>query len=345
MNRKAETAIDESLPALIVTYGNTPRKRIPLTKDILLIGQNRACDLNLVSPEVSPVHCIIVLRRDGWRLRDCGSRIGTRVNGKAVQEERLCDSDAIQVGPFSFQAHLPNGMFSAPAPVAVPVDEVLPRVQRSRRNLAQLALRLRRRLRIHAASNPAAVNQQTDSLREKERDCAARMKTIDEAGRHLAGERAKHEQELSAFIKRVAEWERQHAEQQVSLETSGAALVLANEMEAQRLAEWRRQLEEYAAQLERARKDIEVEEERLTKVREQIEHEKYALADRERRQRAMMEQAETSLREQRAALTRMVGELKQLHQEVRSRDAATLHLLRQQNEELRAALERCGAAV
>jgi pSer/pThr/pTyr-binding forkhead associated (FHA) protein len=344
MNRK-DTAADESLPALIVTYGNTTRKRIPLNKDILLIGQNRACDLNLVSPEVSPVHCVIVLRRDGWRLRDCGSRIGTRVNGKAVQEERLNDCDAIQVGPFSFQAHLPKGMFSAPAPVAVPVDEVLPRVQRSRRNLAQLALRLRRRLRIHAASNGAGANQQVEALRDKLRDCAARTKTLEEAERHLTAERAKHDQELAAFKQRIAEWERQHTEKQVSLETSGAALVLANEMEAQRLAEWRRQLEEYAAQLEGARKNTVVEEERLTKLREQIDHEKYALADRERRQRAMMEQAETSLREQREALTRMMGELKQLHQEVRSRDAATLHLLRQQNDELRVALERSGAAV
>jgi pSer/pThr/pTyr-binding forkhead associated (FHA) protein len=338
MNRK-DTAVDDSLPALIVTYGNTTRKRIPLTKDILLIGQNRSCDLNLVSPEIGPVHCVIVLRRDGWRLRDCGSRIGTRINGKAVQEERLNDCDAIQVGPFSFQAHLPNGMFSAPAPVALPVDEVLPRLKRSRRNLAQLALRLRRRLRINAAT------QQADGPRDKVRDVAARNKAIEEVERHLAAERSKLDQELAAFKKRVADWERQQADQQVSLETSGAALVLANEMEAQRLAEWRRQLEEYAAQLEEARKGIVTEEERLTKLREQIDHEKYAFADRERRQRLMMEQAETSLREQREALTRMMGELKQLHHEVRSRDSATLHLLRQQNEELRAALERCGAAV
>jgi hypothetical protein len=39
----------------------------------------------------------------------------------------------------------------------------------------------------------------------------------------------------------------------------------------------------------------------------------------------------------------MMGELKRLHQEVRSRDEATLQLLRRQNEELRAALGRDAA--
>jgi hypothetical protein len=49
------------------------------------------------------------------------------------------------------------------------------------------------------------------------------------------------------------------------------------------------------------------------------------------------------MREQREALTRMMGELKRLHQEVRARDEATVQLLRRQNEELRAALSQSDA--
>jgi pSer/pThr/pTyr-binding forkhead associated (FHA) protein len=344
MQGKCDESFDASEPALIVTYGNTTRKRRRLDRDVLLIGQNRACDIGLVSPEIAPIHCLVIRSHDGFRLRDCGSRCGTRINGKAIQEAPLHDTDAIQIGPFSFQAYLPgsSGSSNGAAPVATSVDAVLPRLQRSRRNLVQLALRLRRRLHTErVVVHQSPHNHQAEAMRER----AARSARLEEAERCLAAERARHEQEVAAFNKRVADMDQRLAEQQANLENSGSALVLANELEAQRLAEWRRQLEEYAAKLELARQNIVVEEERLTKLREQIDHEKYAIAERERRQRQMMEQAETSLRDQREALTRMMAELKQLHQEVRTRDAATIQLLRQQNDELRAAMERCGAAV
>src|SRR5260370_39558664 len=102
--------------------------------------------MGLASPEIAPVHCLIVRGAQGWRIRDCGSRIGTRVNGKPVHEAELCDGDAIQIGPFSFQAHLPAHSARAAIPVAVATEAVMPRLQRSRRNLAQLALRVRRKL-------------------------------------------------------------------------------------------------------------------------------------------------------------------------------------------------------
>jgi hypothetical protein len=34
-----------------------------------------------VSPEVAPIHCVIVRVVADWRLRDCTGRGGTRVNG------------------------------------------------------------------------------------------------------------------------------------------------------------------------------------------------------------------------------------------------------------------------
>src|SRR5205085_7348329 len=122
------------------------------------------------------------------------------------------------------------------------------------------------------------------------------------------------------------------------LETSGSAVVLANELEAQRLTEWRRQLEGYAEQLEQTRQPLIAEETRLSGLREKVAQEQRELQERQVAQRQMMSQAEGSLREQREALTRMMVELKRLHHEVRERDEATVQLLRRQNEELRAAL-------
>lgn len=344
MHKKLEEVFDASQPALIVTYGTTTRKHRPLDGDVLVIGQNRACDMGLSSPEVAPIHCLIIRGPHGWRIRDCGSRCGTRINGKAIQEGELHDGDALQIGPFSFQAHLPSRSAPASIPVAVSTDAVLPRLQRSRRNLAQLALRVRRRLQAERVLARQGSTQQTDALREKQRECANRAARLEEAERALKADRARHEEEVIVFQKRVADRERQIAAEEKVLETSGSALALANELEAQRLGEWRRQLEQYAEQLEQTRQEVITEEARLTGIREKTAREQRDLQERQVAQRQMMGQAETGMREQREALTRMMGELKRLHQEVRARDEATVQLLRRQNEELRATLSQTGAA-
>jgi pSer/pThr/pTyr-binding forkhead associated (FHA) protein len=336
MTKRAEETYDPSQPALIVTYGNTTRKHRPLDNDVLVIGQNRGCDMGLASPEIAPVHCLIVRGSQGWRIRDCGSRIGTRVNGKAVQEAELCDGDAIQIGPFSFQAHLPATANRSSIPVAVASDSLIPRMQRSRRNLAQLALRIRHRLHSERVLARQGAVHQTDGQREISRELAARAARMEEGERALAADRARLDQEVAAFQKRAAEQARQHAEEERILETSGSALALANELEAQRLNEWRRQLEEYATQLEETRQRMVADETRLSELRDKVAREQRELQERQVAQRQMMSQAETGLREQREALTRMMGELKRLHQEVRARDEATIQLLRRQNEELRA---------
>ena len=94
-------------PGLVVTYGHTTKKYRPLDADVIVLGRNPNCDLNLVSPGVAPVHCVLVRAAAGWRLRDCSGRPGTRVNGRPVQETALTDGDLIQVGGFTFEAHLP----------------------------------------------------------------------------------------------------------------------------------------------------------------------------------------------------------------------------------------------
>lgn len=343
MHKKHDAVFDPSQPALVVTYGNTTRKHRPLDSDVLVIGQGRFCDVGLASPEVAPVHCLIIRGPTGWRVRDCGSRCGTRVNGKAVQETSLCDGDAIQIGPFSFQAHLPQSAAPAAIPVATVTESALPRLQRSRRNLAQIALRVRRRLQRERAAARQVPSQQTDNLRDRQREFAERAARLEESERALAADRARHEQEMAAFQKRAADLQRQLAEEEKVLETSGSALALANELEAQRLGEWRRQLEQYAEQLEQTRQELIAEEGRMAAVREKVAREQRDLQERQVAQRQMMGQAEAGLRDQREALTRMMGELKRLHQEVRSRDEATVQLLRRQNEELRAALGRNGS--
>ena len=177
MTKEHEDRIDSTRPALIVLYGATKRKFRPLEGDLVVLGRAPGCDIGLVSPEVAPVHCVIVRLADGWRIRDCSGR-ATRVNGKAVQDEPLRNGDTIQVGTFSFEAQLPPSHAPARArdaergggalgrtPGADTTGIAIPELQRlqgSRRRLAELALGLRRRLRERAAEGEDLAHRKAD---------------------------------------------------------------------------------------------------------------------------------------------------------------------------------------
>src|SRR5262249_23677495 len=125
--RRDANEFDPSQPALLVTYGNTTKKHRHLDRDVLVLGRAPSPDFALVSPEVAPIHCVLVRVREGWKLRDCSGRPGTRVNGKMIQEILLDDEDIIQVGAFSFRAHLPVGE----KPQGVPGPERMAHLERS----------------------------------------------------------------------------------------------------------------------------------------------------------------------------------------------------------------------
>src|ERR1700719_3502539 len=124
--RKERNQIDPAKPALMLTYGSCPAKVRPLDREFLVIGRVPSCDLVLNSPEVSPVHCLLIKMRDGWLLRNTNPRVGTQLNGEAVQDVHLADDDSLQIGTFSFKVHLPPEVDSGPVAAAAPVAEAAP---------------------------------------------------------------------------------------------------------------------------------------------------------------------------------------------------------------------------
>ncbi len=62
----------------------------------------RGPDNQLVLPDAAVSRRHAVLERAGERLRvrDLGSRNGTRVNGQDVSEAELCDGDVLGIGGF-----------------------------------------------------------------------------------------------------------------------------------------------------------------------------------------------------------------------------------------------------
>jgi pSer/pThr/pTyr-binding forkhead associated (FHA) protein len=211
MYREPEASIKPGQAALVVTYGNTTRRFHPLEGDLVVLGRTPSCDITLIAPEVSSVHCVLYRRSDGWHLRDCcGGRHATRLNGRGIREEKLHDSDVVQVGSFSFEMRLPCPRPTPVVGVTALADERLTAriryLQRSRRNLVRLALRMRRKARRANALPPtfAELEQQAEALRRLLRDYQnlvkeyeERLNQLERAERELCDARAAFEQECT----------------------------------------------------------------------------------------------------------------------------------------------------
>jgi pSer/pThr/pTyr-binding forkhead associated (FHA) protein len=307
MASKHDENVDPGQPALILMHGDSPRKRRSLTRDAITIGRAHGCDICLEAPDVSGLHCIITRRGVVLHVRDCGSRSGTHLNGEPIRETTvLRDDDILQVGPFSYRVQVSAGAAEGPAREH--------RDQRSRRNLARLALSLRRRLQ---AARTGAWAQELEKVQ------------------------AQLEQRTAAVDERAKEYERRFAR------LDHAERELSREREA--LQQAARELEEKQAQVHsagpepaaRQRNDItrgfqamQLEHHENMKSREEWAKEQAEATARLAQQRGALTQAEASLREQRAELSRMIAELKQLQDAIRTQQNDDLENLRRENEQL-----------
>jgi pSer/pThr/pTyr-binding forkhead associated (FHA) protein len=292
MRNQREDRLDPQQPALIVTYGNTSRKHRPLHNDVMVVGRSTACDVGLVSPEVAPIHCVLVRLAGGWRLRDCTGRSATRINGKPVQDEALADGDAIQIGTFSLRVHLPAGPLAVAVPVAA-VATVAPvavadaagaetvHLQRSRRRWGERALRLRRELRVETrrreraeaelAPRLAELDQQADRLRALQRECDRRQAQLQGAERALAADRAALEQERERALARTEEEEASVELGQAAAEGQPAQVPAELADLSFRLERRGAELDQFAAFLHRTRQQLREEAARLAKERTRLE--------------------------------------------------------------------------
>src|SRR5262245_50718674 len=204
MRKDHDDGAASTRPFLIVTYGNTTRKERPLDRDVFVLGRGSGCDLALVSPEVAPVHCVLVRTAGGWRLRDCSGRLGTLVNGQSVHDGPLDDEDTLQVGTFTFRLRLPP----AERPVA-PVAAPLAAREDGERPFADDE---------ELAARRAEVEGQAEALRKSLADLEERVRQIEEDEREIAKRRTTLErdeeelQRLRTRVERDLDQRRQEAE-------------------------------------------------------------------------------------------------------------------------------------
>ncbi len=83
----------------VVLQGPDQGQPCPLEHFPALIGRSQAASILLAKDLlISRRHAEIYLQAGGLRVRDLGSRYGTRLNGQAVQDAPLSPGDRIQVG-------------------------------------------------------------------------------------------------------------------------------------------------------------------------------------------------------------------------------------------------------
>lgn len=85
---------------LIRSGGGREGETIDLDVDVLTIGRSPHSDLFLDDVTVSRHHARVLRDEGGFWVEDLNSLNGTYVNRKRIEQQRLFDSDELQIGKF-----------------------------------------------------------------------------------------------------------------------------------------------------------------------------------------------------------------------------------------------------
>jgi pSer/pThr/pTyr-binding forkhead associated (FHA) protein len=87
---------------LVLLKKNGAQRVFALPSKVTVIGRRHNCDLCIPLVSVSRRHC--QLNHDGGllKIRDLGSRNGTILNGKAINEAVIKAGDRVEIGPLAF---------------------------------------------------------------------------------------------------------------------------------------------------------------------------------------------------------------------------------------------------
>lgn len=357
-------------PALVPLFGGLDKKPRPLDKDVITIGQARGCDIGLVAPDVSALHCVLYRTPEGFRIRDCGSRTGTRLNGEAARQNLLADGDVLQVGPFSFTVKLPPEY--RPEPQLLTVQHAL-FWQRSRRNLIRLALGLRRKLRHGSSADAvrAELDAKSVDLRNRIRQYDQRLNQLEQAERDLSDDREllqrdrevhqahvqKVENEIAQRLEETAkevharwqEFQQRCAGEEARLTYLARDAKKVAEHHQAEMDRGRRELEELAADLQRDKEQLAIDTQQLQRAAEELQRQRGEIATMREKlaaeqagtshsmesQRTAVAQAEAVLREQRSALARMMADLGNLQETIKRQQGGDVQALSAENDDLR----------
>ena len=87
-----------AIPRVIVLSEIMRGKTFELVAERYTIGRTEDNDICVPDGTISTFHAEIVKDGDGYLAKDNNSTNGTRINGIKITEQRLCNSDILQVG-------------------------------------------------------------------------------------------------------------------------------------------------------------------------------------------------------------------------------------------------------
>ncbi len=87
---------------LVIFGKNSSRKIFALPSSVTVIGRQRGCDLRIPLMSVSKKHCQLNIDNGNLKLRDLGSRNGTYLDGKRIEEAVVQAGNSVRIGPLTF---------------------------------------------------------------------------------------------------------------------------------------------------------------------------------------------------------------------------------------------------
>lgn len=102
-------------------------KTFPLPSTVTVVGRRQDCDLCVPLMVISRRHCELNQDQGQLKLRDLGSRNGTFVNGRRVEETQLNPGDEIQVGPVKFGVQIdgqPEELIASDSEIIQPPEDL-----------------------------------------------------------------------------------------------------------------------------------------------------------------------------------------------------------------------------
>jgi pSer/pThr/pTyr-binding forkhead associated (FHA) protein len=81
----------------------TDGRIIQVDKAILVVGRHAECDVQILSPKISRLHCCLAQVGEFLVVRDLNSTNGVRVNGVRLIEGRLGAGDELTIGTHRYQ--------------------------------------------------------------------------------------------------------------------------------------------------------------------------------------------------------------------------------------------------
>ncbi len=124
---------------LVLFKKDGSQKSFSLPDSTTVIGRRHDCDLCIPLKTVSRRHCQLNQNKEAVNIRDLGSRGGTFLNGKRIEEGTVKPGDYIRIGPLIFGLQIngqpekivppkpvkPKPAQPKPAPKAIPKGKAL----------------------------------------------------------------------------------------------------------------------------------------------------------------------------------------------------------------------------